>query len=463
MLQQARAAGINGHSVHHTAHTTPLQCFKVINIGWLHRLFLCGGNNSAGNGMFRIPLQPCGQRQRFVFLYAIYHSDVDHALFPFGQRTGLIKDNRIQFAGRFQRQPVANQDAVARRQRGGDSHYQRHGQAQGMGTGDDQYGDDTLEYLHVEAGSDNPDDGRQYRRSQRRIEEERCGPVGQQLRLGFAGLRLFHQTHDAGERRLITSGRDLNAQTAAAFVDGAADGAAATLFLHQLRLAGNHRFVDVGTAVVNFPVGRNAGTRADQHPVPRAKLRHGNGFGLAILVNAFCFVWHQLRQLIQRPGGLAYAAHFQPVAQQHHVNQGHQLPEEALSQVEKQGSDAVDEGHRDGQRNQSHHARLAVAQLPGGHLQEGQTAVDENHHGQHRRDPGATGEAWGRVAQPALQRRAEEQHRQAEQQRHPEAVAEHFFVPGVAAVAAVAIVFFVLCVAVVVHWVFGVVSVVSVG
>ena len=35
-----------------------------------------------------------------------------------------------------------------------------------------------------------------------------------------------------------------------------------------------------------------------------------------------------------------------------HVNQGHQLPEEALSRS-KTGSDAVDEGHRDGREIKS--------------------------------------------------------------------------------------------------------------
>jgi hypothetical protein len=53
------------------------------------------------------------------------------------------------------------------------------------------------------------------------------------------------------------------------------------------------------------------------------------------------------------------------------------------------------------------------------------------------------------VTQPILQGRAEEENRQTQDERDPEAVAEHDLVPGVAAVAAVSFVARMLIVAVV--------------
>ena len=50
----------------------------------------------------------------------------------------------------------------------------------------------------------------------------------------------------------------------------------------------------------------------------------------------------------------------------------------------EQRCQAVDKGHADGQRDQRHHPRLAVAQLRHGHLQERQAAVEEHDHGRKR-------------------------------------------------------------------------------
>jgi hypothetical protein len=136
-------------------------------------------------------------------------------------------------------------------------------------------------------------------------------------------------------------------------------------------------------------------------------------------------VGHQFGQLVQRPRRLAHAAHLQPVAEQHDVDQRHQLPEEGLARRQQQRGQAVDVRDADGQRDQRHHPRLPVAQLGHGHRQEGHATVEEDNRAKDRRYPGRQGNLRRRKAQPHLQHLAVDQHRNAQDQRHPEAPPEH--------------------------------------
>ncbi len=88
----------------------------------------------------------------------------------------------------------------------------------------------------------------------------------------FALLGLFHQAHDAGQRRLVAGGRHPHPQAAVA-VDGPGDDLVARLFEHRLGLAGDHGLVDLRLALLHLAVGRDAGAGPHQHQVTLAAVR----------------------------------------------------------------------------------------------------------------------------------------------------------------------------------------------
>jgi len=116
---------------------------------------------------------------------------------------------------------------------------------------------------------------------------------------------------------------------------------------------------------------------------------------------------------------------FPKVAEEHDIDQRHQLPEEVHPQGIDQRGQAVDEGHRDGHGDERHHPRRPVAHLRHRHPEEGKAAVQKNHDREDRRDPaapreGGDGEAQGRLHVRAVQ---EDGHRQG--RGHEEAAPEH--------------------------------------
>jgi hypothetical protein len=74
--------------------------------------------------------------QRFFVDVLRKHQCVGHAKAALGKRAGLIKNDGLQFSGAFERNAIANQQAVARGQGRGDGHHQRHGQTEGVRAGD---------------------------------------------------------------------------------------------------------------------------------------------------------------------------------------------------------------------------------------------------------------------------------------------------------------------------------------
>ena len=165
----------------------------------------------------------------------------------------------------LQRQPVLDQQPVARAERGADGDHQRDGQAQGVRAGDDQHrrrADQRLLGL-AERG---PDHERDDARAERHEEEQRGGTVRQHLRVRLRGLGLGDQPHDPGQGGLLADGGDPNAQ-AAAGSDGAGHDLLAGLLGDRARLAGDHRFVDIGRALDHRPIGGDARPRPHQDDV----------------------------------------------------------------------------------------------------------------------------------------------------------------------------------------------------
>ena len=135
--------------------------------------------------------------------------------------------------------------------------------------------------------------------------------------------------------------------------------------------------------------------------------------------------------------------------QEHDVNQRDQFPEEPFTQVEEQRGEAVHKRDRDRQRDQQHHARLAVANLWESHLNERHAAIDENDHGEQRRHPLTAHEFRHFEPEPHLEHGRVKQNRNAQQQRDPEPFAEHVFMSAMICMARM----FILCRSRIVHFV----------
>ncbi len=119
------------------------------------------------------------------------------------------------------------------------------------------------------------------------------------------------------------------------------------------------------------------------------------------------------------------------MTQQHDVDQRDQFPEEAFTKICQLRQQAVDQGDRDRQRDERHHAGFAFLDFRYGHFQKGYTAVAEDDQREDEGDPVAAGEGRHAEAQPALQGGTVEQHRDGQQQAPPEAGAEHHLVAAV--------------------------------
>ena len=139
--------------------------------------------------MLRVALDGGGQGQRFLLAYArvawqiVGGGHARHAEPPLGQGAGLVKDDRVDLARFLQRQPVADQHAIAGGYRGRDGHDQGHGQPQRVGTGDDQHRGHPGDDVHIKAHGHDPAHGGQGGYRQGDVKEPARGPVGQDLRV----------------------------------------------------------------------------------------------------------------------------------------------------------------------------------------------------------------------------------------------------------------------------------------
>ena len=90
-------------------------------------------------------------------------------------------------------------------------------------------------------------------------------------------------------------------------------------------LAGDHRLVDVGGAVDDHAVGRDARAGSDEHDVADREVRDRDLLG-AGRRDPLGRVRQQRRQGGERALRLRDRAHLEPVAEQHDRDQGRQLP-----------------------------------------------------------------------------------------------------------------------------------------
>ncbi|GBE26057.1 hypothetical protein BMS3Bbin02_02350 [bacterium BMS3Bbin02] len=301
-----------------------------------------------------------------------------------------------------------------------------------MGTCDNEHGDYPGDGAAVKPAIDQrPHQRRQGRGYHCCIKEERSCSVGEKLGRRLARFGLGDQLHDAGQRGVIAACGHLRSDCAGSAVDRSCDDRGVNGLLHRSGLAGDQRFIEVGFTVDDHSVRRHACAGANQHDLARRELggRHlGDG---AVGRFDICGVRHELCERAKGARRLAYCAHLHPMAEQHDVDQSDELPEEVIAEFHDKGEQGEAIGHRDRKCDQGHHGGLSLLDLERRHVEERETAVEEDGRGDDGDDEAGTGERWCVVIEPALHRLAPEQHRDTQGGDDPEALAEHVLVPGV--------------------------------
>ena len=377
VFEQVGPADVERTAVVPGAHAAALEGLEIADAGGIDAALLGGATDAAGQGVLGVGLDGCGQGQCILLAPVLDRGHAGHAEFAFGQGAGLVKHDDVDLARLFEGQPVADEDAVLGAHGRGDGDDEGDGQAERVGTGGDEHGGDAGNDVDLEADGDHPGDRRDRGDADGDVKEPAGGPVGQHLGVGFALLGLAHHAHDAGQGGFVAGGGDAYAQAAVA-VDGAADDLVAGRFIHGPGLAGDHGLVDARLAFLDLAIGGDAGAGTDEQQVTLVQLGDGYLLGLAVVADPLCGVGHELGELVECARGPAHAAHLDPVAEEHDVDQGDEFPEKAGADPDKEGGHAVAKGDEDGHRDEGHHAGLALAQLGDGHIEEGEPAVDKD-------------------------------------------------------------------------------------
>jgi hypothetical protein len=90
--------------------------------------------------VLRVSFDRRGEREQLVVVDARDSGHGGHDRLATGEGAGLVEDDDVELAGPLERQAVLDEEAVAGTQARGDGDDERDGQAQGVGTGDDEDG-----------------------------------------------------------------------------------------------------------------------------------------------------------------------------------------------------------------------------------------------------------------------------------------------------------------------------------
>jgi len=267
------------------------------------------------------------------------------------------------------------------------------------------------------------------------IAAPRRGAVGEQLRARGRRLRVADEALDAGERRVVAGRGDLDAQPRIgrdrAGGDGVADAAG-----DGARLAGDHRLVDVGLSVDHPAVGGDAAAGPHDDDIADGEVggRHRHD---AVALDPLGLVGQESGERVERRRGRRERAHLDPVPEQHDDDEERQLPPELELVVQDAEARAPrrEEGDRDRERDEGHHAGPAAAELVAGAREERPSAPHVHDGAEDGGDPAQP--RRDRVAEDHREHRRQRHHRHREHEIDPEQATEPGDVPGVAAVTGV--------------------------
>ncbi len=392
LLQIARTDDLDLLAVDGSAHTLALDRLDVLGCGHLHLSLPGAAGDSGGNRVLGLGLDRGGVGQEPLFVPVVFvDGDVLNLEGALGQRTGLVEHHRRDAPGVLEGGSVADQEAVAGRAGGGDAGHERNGQPQGMRAGDDHDSGHARDgELEVTTGEQPGGEGRDPHRDRGDREPQR-GAVGEVLGAALGTLRLLDHVDDLGQIGVLSRAAHFELERAVA-VDRPTDEFVALSLCHGARFAGEHGFVDVARALPDDTIGGDLLPGLDHQHIAFSDLRERNIFNRVAFSGVGPFavssVGHETRQLLQCGGCRQDRAHLDPVARQHDIDQGGQLPEEGAPLESDDHGGGVGVGHRDRKGDQGHHPRRLLRQLVTHAGQERPAAVEVDAAADGEHDPG---------------------------------------------------------------------------
>ena len=336
-------------------------------------------HDRGGERMLAVRFDGGGGGEQFLLGDRSRGNDVRQARFAFGQRAGLIHDQRVHLFHPLDRRGVLDQHAGLRAATDADHDRHRRRESERAGTGDDQHGDgihDRVREARLRSEPDPGDEGQH-----RDAEDGRHKParhfVGEALDRRAAALRLRDHLDDLREHRVAPDALGAHEKAAGAIHRAAGDFVAGRL-LDRHRLAGEHRFIDVRLPLDDPAIDRHflAGAHAQLIAALHFIERH---FAFFAVANDDARSAARDRASADRAAGAAAGAQFEHLSEQdEHGDHRRRFEVDADLAVllKRRRKDAgrehhdraVEPRHADADRDQREHVEVSVDErLPAAH------------------------------------------------------------------------------------------------
>ena len=399
------------------------EAAEIAGAGQIEFAFLGAAQNTGGDGMLRGRFDGGRYAQDFGIIKVAEREHIGDAKAAFGERAGLVEDHMPQLVRAFKGVAIANEQAAAGGERGADGDDQRDRQPQSMRAGN-HHDRDCAGHGEAETSAEDKPRGKgDSAGAEGHGGQPGRRAVGQVLGARTRCLGLPHHLHHLGEVGMLAGLADFDGQGTFP-VERPADRGGAGLLFDRPGFAGQHGFVHAALAGDNDAVDGHALAGLHQHTITGLKRGDGDIFKGAGL-NAVGGGGQQPHQRVEGSGGAHHRSHLDPVAEQHDVNQGGQLPLKAHAGQSQPDRGGIDEGRGDGHRDERHHARLAALHLipEAGEKRPPAIAVDQR--GKTEQQPMRLGEqGLGRAAEQHPEAGREGQNRHCENQAHQEPAAK---------------------------------------
>jgi hypothetical protein len=383
------------------------------------------GDDRVGERMFASLVEARGDAQH---LRVVESCGSDHRAkrrLPDRERAGLVHDERIDRAQRFDRFRVAEEHAARGAAAHGDHDRHRRGEPQRARARDDEHGHGAYERVEpARLGSEESPREERGDRDRDHAQHEPIGDdVGHALHRRTGALRLRHHLHDLrkhGLRADLLGPHD----EAARGVEAGPDHPVARPFLDRDRLAGDHRLVDARPALDDDAIDRHLFAGAHAKPVSDVHVSELDVLFGSVATDAPRRARREAQQRADRARGLRSRAQLEELAHQRERDDDRGRLEIHLhaavmreSGWKRLGRDrrdhAVEIGRRDPEPDQGPHIRIPRADRRDAALEEGPAGPKHDGGGEHHLQPVR-----------ADVHHSEDEHHERERQRPPEAPPE---------------------------------------
>ena len=265
-----------GASLDLADHALARRRVEFRGVGEREPLLRRSGDDGGGQRMLAASFEAGGEPQQCVRIEARRRADGGHARLAFGQRAGLVDDQRVDLLEPLQRLGVLDQHAGLRAAPDADHDRHGRGQPQGAGAGDDQHrhgGDQAEGEARLGTERRPGDEGERGDRDDGRHEPARHRSARRWIG-ARASLRLGHHLDDLRQHRLapdLVGAHD----EAAGLVDRPADDPLAGGSCHRHRFAGDHGLVDGARSLDDLAVDRHFFAGPHAQPVADLDLSSG--------------------------------------------------------------------------------------------------------------------------------------------------------------------------------------------